>query len=240
MDYPMVTVCAADVVSSTKVAGRSGRARTLPVRSLRSSDEALDEIEREARIGKAVLYIRNTVDDALDAHAALTARGLDPGLFHARFALADRLGIEKRIVEAFGKRSTCADRAGRVLVATQVVEQSLDLDFDTLVTDLAPIDLLIQRAGRLWRRERPERSGRPELLVVGPEPVAGADEDWFSRAFPRARYVSGPCPPVADRPDAGGHRRDRESRGAKGARRVGLRVPRPRGDEPGGQRRVVI
>ena len=192
MDYPMVTVCAADGVASTSVAGRAGRARTLPVRFLRSSDDALERVEQEARAGKAVLYVRNTVDDALDAHAALTARGVDPDLFHARFALADRLAIEKRIVRRFGKGGPPRGQEGRVLIATQVVEQSLDLDFDALVTDLAPIDLLIQRAGRLWRHERGEREerwGGPELLVVGPEPVDDADEGWFSRAFPRAKYV---------------------------------------------------
>ena len=189
MEYPLATVCSGEVRFERKVAGRAERARTLPVRFLRCSDEALDEVERAARAGNAVLYIRNTVDDALDAHAALTARGLAPSLFHARYALVDRLAIESRVVKMFGKRSTCPERAGRVLIATQVVEQSLDLDFDTLVTDLAPIDLLIQRAGRLWRHHRPERNGRPELLVVGPEPVADADENWFSRAFPRAAYV---------------------------------------------------
>ena len=189
MDYPLATVCAAEDRYATKVDGRVERARTLPVRFLRSSDEALGEVERAAGAGNAVLYIRNTVDDALDAHAALTARGLSAGLFHARFALVDRLAMENRVVRMFGKDSTRPERAGRVLIATQVVEQSLDLDFDALVTDLAPIDLLIQRAGRLWRHHRPERNGRPELLVVGPEPVTDADEEWFSRAFPRAAYV---------------------------------------------------
>ena len=189
MDYPMATVCAADVRTYASVAGQAGRARALPVRFLRSSEEALRKVEQAAVAGKSVLYIRNTVDDALDAHAELRARGLDPHLFHARFALVDRLAIEKRVVETFGKRSKSAARAKQVLVATQVVEQSLDLDFDALITDLAPIDLLIQRAGRLWRHNRPERKGQLELLVVGPDPVADADEKWFGRAFPRAQYV---------------------------------------------------
>ena len=189
MEYPLATVCAREVRSATKVDGRTGRARTLPVRFLRSFDEALSEVEQAAGAGKAVLYIRNTVDDALDAHAALSARGLNPQLFHARFALVDRLAIEKHVVQVFGKRSTPTERQGQVSIATQVVEQSLDLDFDVLITDLAPVDLLIQRAGRLWRHDRPERAGQPELLVVGPEPINGAGEDWFSRAFPRAKYV---------------------------------------------------
>ena len=129
------------------------------------------------------------MDDVLDAHVELKARGLAPLAFHARYALVDRLNIERHIVETFGKGSTPDDRKGTVLVATQVVEQSLDIDFDALVTDLAPIDLLIQRAGRLWRHDDRDPEGQPELLVVTPEPAADADEEWFSRAFPRAKYV---------------------------------------------------
>ena len=189
MDYPMATVRASNVHLTKVVSGRTGRARSLPVRFLRSSDEALDEVEQAAKAGRAVLYIRNTVDDALAAAAALSARGCNARIFHARFALADRLNIEREVVATFGKKSKQENRCGQVLIATQVVEQSLDLDFDTLVTDLAPIDLLIQRAGRLWRHERLERKGHLELLVVGPEPVTDADEDWFIRAFPRAGYV---------------------------------------------------
>ena len=194
MDYPLATIRAADVGRSIAVPGRPGRSRRLPVRFLRTPDEALDEVANAADAGKAVLYIRNTVDDALEAHAALTARGFDPLVFHARFALIDRLSIERRIVEMFGKRSEFQDRRGndgrgKVLIATQVVEQSLDLDFDALVTDLAPIDLLIQRAGRLWRHDRRDREGQPELLVVTPEPVDDADEAWFGRVFPRGKYV---------------------------------------------------
>lgn len=194
-DYPLATVCAAGVRSDTKVGSRIERARSIPVRFLRSFDDAISEIQQAACADKAVLYVRNTVDDVFDAHAALEARGLKPRLFHARFALADRLDIEKAVVLTFGKHGavdkhdTVDKRAGQVLIATQVVEQSLDLDFDVLVTDLAPVDLLIQRAGRLWRHHRPGRGGQPELLVVGPEALADADGDWFSRVFPRAKYV---------------------------------------------------
>ena len=194
MDYPLATIRATDVGRAIAVPGRPGRSRRLPVRFLRTPADALDEVANAADAGKAVLYIRNTVDDALDAHAALTTRGFDPLVFHARFALVDRLNIERRIVEMFGKHSTPHDRRdnagrGKVLISTQVVEQSLDLDFDALVTDLAPIDLLIQRAGRLWRHDHRDREGRPELLVVAPEPVDDADEAWFGPVFPRGKYV---------------------------------------------------
>ena len=112
-----------------------------------------------------------------------------PLLFHARFALADRLAIEREVTGSFGKHSSPDERRGQILVATQVVEQSLDLDFDVIVSDLAPIDLLMQRAGRLWRHAREERRGCPELVVVGPEAEQDADEDWFKRTFPRASHV---------------------------------------------------
>ena len=188
--YPLATVHAGETLVETPVQGRGDRSRSLPVRFLRGPQEALDEVAHAAGDGQAVLYIRNSVDDVLDAYAALKERGLDQvDVFHARFALADRLKIEQRIVDTFGKESTMAQRAGKVLVATQVVEQSLDLDFDAMVSDLAPIDLLIQRAGRLWRHERRDRRGTPELLVVSPAATADAAEDWFSKPFPRARFV---------------------------------------------------
>lgn len=187
--YPLATVRARGVQTEAPVAGRPGRGRKLPVRFLRSSDEALGEVERAARVGRAALYIRNTVDDAREAHAELTARGIDAELFHARFALADRLEIERRTVETFGRESRAEERAGKVLVATQVVEQSLDLDFDFLASDLAPVDLLIQRAGRLWRHEWRERAGEPELFIVAPSTADNPSEDWFEIFLPRAAYV---------------------------------------------------
>ena len=187
--YPLATVHAGDASTEMAVPGRADRARRLPVRFLRTPEEAHGEVERAARAGQAVLYIRNSVDDVLDAQAALQERGVEVDIFHARFTLADRLEIEQRIVETFGKGSTQEQRAGKVLLATQVVEQSLDLDFDVMISDLAPIDLLIQRAGRLWRHERRERPGAPELVVVGPEASPNAGADWFSKPFPRAQYV---------------------------------------------------
>ena len=194
MAYPLATVCGSGGASTTPVPGMAGRGRALPVRFLRTPEAAIDEVEAAAAAGKAVLYIRNTVDDALEAHATLRQRGLVPDIFHARFALADRLAIEHDVMSWFGKWSTPVNRLvnghGRVLIATQVVEQSLDLDFDVLITDLAPVDLVIQRAGRLWRhKKRPGRKGQPELLVVSPESTTNADENWFRGTFPRAAHV---------------------------------------------------
>ncbi|HEY8478170.1 MAG TPA: hypothetical protein VIN09_15015, partial [Chloroflexota bacterium] len=98
-------------------------------------------------------------------------------LFHARFPLGQRRAIEEEVVRRFGPEGSRPRRA--VLVATQVVEQSLDVDFDLLVTQLAPIDLLLQRMGRLYRHERQDRPlGYPPRVVVLLPPVRDGSPDF--------------------------------------------------------------
>lgn len=94
------------------------------------------------------------------------ADGTEILLFHARFPADRRQKREDQAMANFGKDGI---RKGRkILIATQVAEQSLDLDFDCIVTDLAPIDLVLQRAGRLWRHRRDSRPmAEPTLLVTG-------------------------------------------------------------------------
>lgn len=94
------------------------------------------------------------------------ADGMEVFLFHARFPADRRQKREEQALETFGRS---AHRIGRkILIATQVAEQSLDLDFDLIATDLAPIDLVLQRAGRLWRHARSSRPvPEPLLLVAG-------------------------------------------------------------------------
>jgi CRISPR-associated endonuclease/helicase Cas3 len=103
--------------------------------------------------------ILNTVREAQDAFTYLShllQSDIDLVLFHARFTLSDRANVENKVLGLFGK--TGVRNQKRILVATQVVEQSLDLDFDHMVSALAPIDLIIQRAGRLHRHKR-DRNG---------------------------------------------------------------------------------
>jgi CRISPR-associated endonuclease/helicase Cas3 len=158
-------------------------ARRVVVTRLPDAAAALERIAEAARAGAAVAWVRNTVDEAIAAAEMLRALDLRPLLFHARFAMQDRLAIEVEVLRRFGRDSTGLDRRG-VLVATQVIEQSLDLDFDLLVTDLAPADLLIQRAGRLWRHQRAVRPvAGPELLVISPEPVEQPPADWLAGSF---------------------------------------------------------
>lgn len=137
-------------------------------------EEIAEEAYRHAELGQCVLWIRNSVKDAQAAYNILlpTARegGPEIGLLHARFPLWRRQELEHSWIDRLGRDGKQRPK-GCVLVATQVAEQSLDIDADFLITDLAPTDMLLQRAGRLWRHKRlPElrHADRAEMLLLSP------------------------------------------------------------------------
>lgn len=198
--FPWVTGLSADGAVEAPLTSRDECRRRVDVRPVGSVEAAMRVVLDAAEAGRCVAWVRNTVDDAIEAAAAL-AEALGDGrveLFHARFVLGDRLAIERRVLDRFGPDADPAGRRGRVVVATQVIEQSLDLDFDVMVSDLAPIDLLVQRAGRLCRHRR-DASGRrtaeddargtPTLWVLGPDPDAEVDAGWLRRVLPRMAPV---------------------------------------------------
>jgi CRISPR-associated endonuclease/helicase Cas3 len=106
-------------------------------------------------------------------------------LFHARFPAQERQEREDLVRETFG--SDAARRGRYILIATQVAEQSLDLDFDVMVSDLAPIDLILQRAGRLWRHARVSRPVPEPVLFVsglkGEEPPSFGGPLWWGKVY---------------------------------------------------------
>ncbi len=106
--------------------------------------------------GGTICWITNTVNRAQAIFEALqTAPDVDLTLLHSRFPHNQRQTIETNILQKYGKPSTASQRPHKgIVIGTQVLEQSLDLDFDLMVTDLAPIDLILQRAGRLHRHQR--------------------------------------------------------------------------------------
>lgn len=189
-DYPLLTVVSAAGVSATPLPSRADRTRSLPVRRIASAEEVVDHIVHMAERGAAVTWIRNAVDDAIEATDLLKSRGVEPVLLHARFAMGDRLDIEKRLTETLGRDDKTGKRAGFVVVGTQILEQSLDYDVDVMITDLAPIDLMIQRAGRLWRHARAARPVHaPELVVLSPDTNGEIDKGWYRTLSHRAAAV---------------------------------------------------
>lgn len=189
-DYPLVTMLGAEVAIETAQPIRKGLARFVTATRVGDLDSALTRVIAAAQAGARVAFVRNSVDEAIVACERLRTAGLEPLLFHARFAMCDRQIIEAQVMRYFGRDRVSDSATPRVLVATQVIEQSLDLDFDLMVTDLAPIDLMIQRAGRLWRHAREGRPvGGPELVVLSDDPVDEPDKDWANRALGRGARV---------------------------------------------------
>ncbi|MBI3065257.1 MAG: CRISPR-associated helicase Cas3' [Deltaproteobacteria bacterium] len=189
-DYPLFTHVNPAGGLEQPISARRGSSRTVRVKIVHESATVETLVKEAAAAGRCACWVRNTVADAVSAYERLS-RDLGEDnvmLFHARFALGDRLELERDVLRLFGKDSSHEDRAGKILIATQVVEQSLDLDFDFMVTDLAPIELIIQRAGRLHRHPRGAR-GLATLCILCPPLNAAPKSTWYSDVFPQASYV---------------------------------------------------
>lgn len=152
-------------------------------------DDAAAVAERAiaaARTGGSVLVLRNSVAGAVAVAVAVEAAapGLAfrvsgvPTLHHGRFAPGDRRLLDDAVGEAFGRGR---DARGRVLCGTQTLEQSLDIDADLLITDLAPIDVVLQRIGRLHRHERSDRGPHATARAIVLVPAERDLSAYFRR-----------------------------------------------------------
>ena len=154
--------------------------RTLSLNFLRVSDEE-SEAETKARWllrsvaeGGCACWMTNTVRrgqaifEALDRIARTENLQIDRMLLHAQYPLEEREKREQALAEKYGPQGKRPVRG--IIIGTQVLEQSLDLDFDVMVSDLAPVDLLLQRAGRLHRHERvrPTQHDTPRFWINAP------------------------------------------------------------------------
>ncbi|MBQ2260143.1 MAG: CRISPR-associated helicase Cas3' [Loktanella sp.] len=188
--YPALTIAGGAAI--TNLPQETGPKGTVQVRRLSNADAAVNIIAGASASGAACVWVRNSVDDAIAAVWALRAAGIEAALLHARFTLADRKRIEAAAHQRFGKDGK--GRAGQVLVGTQVLESSLDFDFDVMISDLAPMAALVQRAGRLWRHmDRRPRDGRPVpdpvLHVLSPDPAVVSDARWLQGVLGGGAYV---------------------------------------------------
>ncbi|MFJ6774540.1 CRISPR-associated helicase Cas3', partial [Kitasatospora sp. NPDC091257] len=131
-----------------------------------------DYLKERLADGGCVLIIRNTVARAQATFDALHKEyGTDVRLLHGRLHAGHRADRTQEVLDKLGPPAKGVERPGRlIVVATQLAEQSFDVDADLLITDLAPIDLLLQRIGRLHRHDgvkRPHALSRPTVVVTG-------------------------------------------------------------------------
>ena len=177
------------------VPATSNRARAIKVETATDADVAT-LLGDALQDGGCALVVRNTVARAQQTYQELRQQFGDDTeirLLHSRFLAIDRKATEQWLLDRLGPPpadpSKPDSRPKRlIVVATQVVEQSLDLDFDLLITDLCPTDLLLQRIGRLHRHDerppqsRPKRVREPRVVIVGvddwaanpPTPIKGS------------------------------------------------------------------
>lgn len=201
--YPLASHFSAKGLVERPLAPRTECVRRVSIQPLHEETQSFDRLHQAIAQGRCVVWVRNTVADAVESWTTWNAAHPEyPAvLFHARFALIDRLRIGKDIETAFGPTSTPGTRRGKLVIATQVIEQSLDVDFDDMVTDLAPIDLIVQRAGRLQRHVRAadgarlyesgssDGRGGPRLAVLMPVRVEDAGKGWISELLPKGGKV---------------------------------------------------
>ncbi|MFD9793363.1 CRISPR-associated helicase Cas3' [Streptomyces sp. NPDC059070] len=179
--YPCVTVaCAVNgtaLAESSRVAVPSWRASTSTglgwLCDVSGGGDVIASAAREETAdGGVVLVVLNAVDRAQAVHRALVATGFEGQvrLLHGRLCAADRGLRTEECLRLLGPGAG-EGRPGRmVVIATQLAEQSFDIDADLLITDLAPVDLLLQRMGRLHRHRgtrRPAAFATPRVLVTG-------------------------------------------------------------------------
>ena len=181
--YPAVSVRDAGGESIT-AAGENGQEKNVSISAeplIHDFSAVAERALQAARAGAKVLVVRNTVTYAVETFRAIEAaaqprddgllfavRGT-PALHHSRFAPADRRLLDYEVESRLGKNS---DSGGMVIVGTQTLEQSLDIDAGLLITDLCPVDVLLQRIGRLHRHQRGDRPAgyaEPRCVVLTPD-----------------------------------------------------------------------
>jgi len=174
--YPALTSVSAAGVAVTSPATADDATHEIEVSCLDDDlDTLADTLAELLADGGCAAVIRNTVGRAQETARHLRERLGDTEvvLHHSRFVATHRARKEAALREQLGRDGS--NRPLRqIVVGTQVLEQSLDVDFDVMVTDLAPVDLMLQRAGRLHRHqrgageaERPAALRTPRLFVTG-------------------------------------------------------------------------
>lgn len=200
-DYPLITALPKTICTPVELPVAVNQPKKISIALQQNDDIAIEQALYRAEQGQQVLWIENTVKEAQQQYLLLAARaqaiGVDCGLLHSRYSVTDRQAIEKKWVNIFGKlgvENGLRTQQGRILIGTQVLEQSLDIDADFLVTRFAPTDMLLQRFGRLWRHANTPRPplAKCEAWLLAPSLKQSLDQpksEFGASAYVYAPYV---------------------------------------------------
>ena len=164
LSYPQLTYTEHDDVQQVKLRTENA-SRTVRIKKITDND-LIEVVRCVTEQGGCVGVIVNTVRKAQTLAGSLREYCADARVveLHAQFLMPTRSDKEQQLLKLIGKRSTPDTRRALIVVGTQVLEQSLDIDFDLLITELCPMDLLIQRIGRLQRHKRIRPGGLAEAV----------------------------------------------------------------------------
>lgn len=158
LGYPVLIATSSSDSAVVQVVDAAARRTEVDIVAIDDELATLTQLLREALSdGGCAAVVRNTVKRVQETARRLADSLPDTTIVvaHSRFLGIDRTRLERQLLDLFGPAGSAQRRTQRfVVVASQVIEQSLDLDFDLLVTDLAPFDLMLQRMGRLHRHQR--------------------------------------------------------------------------------------
>ncbi|MDX1348092.1 MAG: CRISPR-associated helicase Cas3' [Thiomicrorhabdus chilensis] len=195
--YPLISGLSNNTLKEIAIEPTEKKMVAIKIES--NSDVAIEEALTRAEQGQQILWIENTVAQAQERFLTLSARasglGIETGLLHSRFTQTHRQINEEKWVTLFGKAGwPQRKQTGRILVGTQVLEQSLDIDADILITRLAPTDMILQRLGRLWRHENPHRhsNAKQEAWIIAPDlqaAIENPDKHFGNSAKVYSPYV---------------------------------------------------
>ncbi|MEA2013505.1 MAG: CRISPR-associated helicase Cas3' [Verrucomicrobiota bacterium] len=168
--YPLITSCYNDIIRAETTNSVTEKKIKIQFNYTSSTEKIAELAISKAEKGECVLWIKNTVMSAQNVYKKIESmkieNAFEVGLLHSRFTVERRKMIEEEWIEKLETDSKNQPK-GCILVATQVVEQSVDIDADFLITELAPIDMLIQRFGRLWRHDRCSRlAEEPSVFIT--------------------------------------------------------------------------
>jgi CRISPR-associated endonuclease/helicase Cas3 len=175
--YPLITKLTNSKITTHSLNQRQTQ-KTVLIRMTSAEDSIIALAKEKAIAGEYILWIENTVKEAQAVFKTFASWGasldVDVGLIHSRYTLSHRNENEAKWVYSFGKegRKETVTR-GKILIGTQVLEQSLDLDADLLVTRIAPMDMILQRTGRLWRHNdsgiKRVSGAKCQAIILAPE-----------------------------------------------------------------------
>jgi CRISPR-associated endonuclease/helicase Cas3 len=201
--YPRITLAGAKHYSDSQVTEKPvcaeitvEKSRAVHLQFIKTDLPCLTKfLAQRLKVGGCAAVICNTVNRSIEVYKHLqdTLKDTECLLFHARTLQMWRRERETEVLRKFGKGEKQSDGTyanphrphHAVLVATQVIEQSLDLDFDLMASEIAPIDLLLQRSGRLHRhmRKRPPGLETPQFILLCDADRTGLPPESFGKSI---------------------------------------------------------